>query len=165
MIIYSLGLLFCLGLLFYFIAKYKESDVQEEDLSWEDEFEKAEKDPAVTETQAQPKEDTQASVQNFLEEVKEEATAVQQVQKLFTKTEALPSREIFDLKDKVKDFSYLIEENRLLEEKHYNELKVIAENLEKRLSAFETEYINNLYPMLTTLIKELENLQSKNINN
>ena len=165
MIIYSLGLLFCLGLLFYFIAKYKESDAREEEFSWEDEFERAGEDTPVTVTQPNEADVAQLSVQDLLEDVREETNAVQQVQKLFTKTETLPSREIFDLKDKVKDFSYSLEENRLLEEKHYNELKSLVETLGKRLSSFENEYMNNLYPMLTTLIKELENLQNKNINN
>ena len=164
MITYSLCFLFCLGLLFYFIAKYKENESQEE-FSWEDEFNQAEHDSSAQEVIPQNKELEQTSMQDFLEDVREDANAVQQVQKLFTKTEALPAREIFDLKDRVKDFSYTLEENRLLEEKHYNELKILAENLEKRLSSFENEYINNLYPILTTLIKELENLQNKNTGN
>ena len=164
MIIYSLGFLFCLGLLFYFIAKYKESESPEEEFPWEDA--ERQEDAATSENEnTEEKAPEQTTVQDFFEDVKEEASAVQQVQKLFTKTEALPAREVFDLKDRVKDFSYSLEENRLLEEKHYNELKTLAENLEKRLSSFENEYINNLYPMLTTLIKELETLQNKNINN
>ena len=165
MIIYSLGFLFCLGLLFYFIAKYKESDLPEEDFPWEDAEHHDEDATPFENKNLEENKPEQTTVQNFFEDVKEEATAVQQVQKLFTKTEALPAREIFDLKDKVKDFSYMIEENRLLEEKHYTELKTLAESLEKRLSSFENEYINNLYPMLTTLIKELETLQNKNTNN
>lgn len=165
MILYSLGFLFCLGLLFYFIAKYKESDLQDEEFSWENEFEKAEKETSASDIELQDKEPEKNTIQDFIEDVKEEANTVQQVQKLFTKTESLPVREILDLKDKVKDFNYNLEENRLLEEKHYNELKTSLENLEKRLSSFENEYLNNLYPMLTTLIKELENLQNKNANN
>ncbi len=164
MITYSLALLFCLGLLFYFLAKYKENDLQEE-FSWEDEFERAEKESDDEGTPVSDKDPEQTSVQNFFEDVKEEASAVQQVQKLFSKTDALPARDIFDLKDKVKDFSYTLEENRLLEEKHYNELKTSVENLQKRFSSFENEYINNLYPILNNLIKELENLQNKNTNN
>lgn len=164
MIIYSLGFLFCLGLLFYFIAKYKESDCPEEEFPWEGS--EHQEDVATSQSDSlEEKDPEQTPVQDFFKDVKEEASAVQQVQKLFTKTEALPAREVFDLKDRVKDFSYSLEENRLLEEKHYNELKTLAENLEKRLSSFENEYINNLYPMLTTLIKELETLQNKNINN
>lgn len=163
MIVYSLCFLFCLGLLFYFIAKYKENESQEE-FSWEDEFNHAEKESS-SDIILQNKELEQTSMQDFLQDVREDATAVQQVQKLFTKTDTLPAREIFDLKDKVKDFSYILEENRLLEEKHYSELKILVENLEKRLSSFENEYINNLYPILTNLIKELENLQNKNTGN
>jgi len=161
MIIYSLGFLFCLGLLFYFIAKYKESDYVEEEFPWE-EGGSSEDFATVEQNSVKNEKAAQTTVQDFFEDVKEEANAVQQVQKLFTRTDTLPAREIFDLKDKVKDFSYILEENRLLEEKHYNELKNLSENLEKRLSSFENEYINNLYPMLTTLIKELENIQNKN---
>lgn len=163
MITYSLGFLFCLGLLFYFIAKYKENDSQEDEFSWEEEFEHAEKEPILNEV-TEKKDSNQTPVQDFFEGVKEEANAVQQVQKLFLKTDSLPAREIFDLKDKVKDFTYNLEENRLLEEKHYNELKALAENLEKRLTSFENEYVNNLYPILTNLIKELESFQNKNTN-
>lgn len=160
MVIYSLCLLFCLGLLFYFIAKYKESDIPEE-FSLEDEFENAEKENSADDISLKNKEVEQSNVQDFFENVKADANTVQQVQKLFAKTESLRAREIFDLKDKVKDLSYALEENRLLEEKHYNELKILVANLEKRLSSFENEYIHNLYPILTNLIKELENLQNK----
>ena len=165
MIIYSLGFLFCLGLLFYFIAKYNKENESREEFSWEDEFNQVEKESNTKDVVAPNKGIEQTSVQDFFKDVKEDANAVHQVQKLFAKTEALSAREIFDLKDNVKDFSYTLEENRLLEEKHYNELKILAENLEKRLSSFENEYINNLYPILTTLIKELENLQNKNNSN
>lgn len=159
MVIYALGFLFCLGLLFYFIAKYKESDLPEEDFVW-DEASVSLK-PTQTESDKANITTQQAVAQDFLQEVKEESTAVQQVQRLFAKADALPAREIFDLKDKVKDFSYNLEENRLLEEKHYNELKTLVHGIEKRLASFENEYINNLHPTLTTLIKELENLQNK----
>ncbi len=158
MIIYSLCFLFCLGLLFYFIAKYKEADSPEEEFPWED---TPQTDTPITETEQQENKTEQGLVKDFIEEVKEEANTVQQVQRLFAKTDSLPLREIFDLKDKVKDFSYNLEENRLLEQKHYNELKALAHTLERRLATFENEYLNNLYPTLNTLIKELENLQHK----
>ncbi len=164
MVIYSLSFLFCLGLLFYFIAKYKENDLPEEEFSWIEEFDRAEKEP-ILDNVPDNKDSNQTPVQDFFDGVKKEANAVQQVQKLFLKTDSLPAREIFDLKDKVRDFSYNLEENRLLEEKHYNELKSLAENLEKRLTSFENEYINNLYPILNNLIKELESFQNKNTNN
>ena len=160
MIIYSLSFLFCLGLLFYFIAKYKENDLPEEEFPWDD-LDSHEEDTADKKEMIDAAKPDQPS-QDFFENAKQEENTVQQVQKLFTKTETFPAREFFDLKDKVKDFSYILEENRLLEEKHYNELKMLSENLEKRLSSFENEYMNNLYPILTTLIKELENIQNKN---
>ena len=159
MIIYSLGFLFCLGLLFYFIAKYKESDLQDDEFLWnEDESKKSSKD--IPEENAQE----QLPEKDPFVEFKEETNTVQQVQRLFAKADSLPAREIFDLKDKVKDLSYILEGNRLLEEKHYNELKTLVSKLEKRLSSFENEYLNNLHPTLTTLIKELENLQDKKTN-
>ena len=158
MIIYSLGFLFCLGLLFYFIAKYKESDLPDEEfLCNEDESKKSSDIPEENAQEQLPEKDP------FVE-LKEETNTVQQVQRLFAKADSLPAREIFDLKDKVKDLSYILEGNRLLEEKHYNELKTSLSKLEKRLSSFENEYLNNLHPTLTTLIKELENLQDKKTN-
>lgn len=161
MVTYIFCFLICLALLFFFIAKYKENDLVEEEFVW-DENTQAPSKPAVKEeeTSSLPKE--QNNEKDFLEEITGDSTAVQQVQRLFAKADALPAREIFDLKDKVKDFSYNLEANRLLEEKHYNELKTLAQNLEKRLASFENEYLNNLHPTLTTLIKELEVLQNKN---
>jgi len=161
MVTYIFCFLICLALLFFFIAKYKENDLVEEEFVW-DENTQAPAKPAVKEeeTSSLPKE--QNNEKDFLEEITGDSTAVQQVQRLFAKADALPAREIFDLKDKVKDFSYNLEANRLLEEKHYNELKTLAQNLEKRLVSFENEYLNNLHPTLTTLIKELEVLQNKN---
>ena len=161
MIIYIFCFLICLASLFFFIAKYKESDSAEEEFVWKNDMEissKAGKSEDSFDLQEQK------DSPNLIEEMKEEANAVQQVQRLFAKADALPAREIFDLKDKVKDFNYNLEENRLLEEKHYNELKALAQNLEKRLASFENEYLNNLHPTLTTLIKELESLQSKDKN-
>lgn len=159
MVIYIFCFLVCLALLFFFIAKYKENDLQEDDFLWDENTQTPAK-PAVKENAELPVQE-QTEEKDFLDEAKEEATAVQQVQRLFAKADALPAREIFDLKDKVKDFSYNLEANRLLEEKHYNELKALAQNLEKRLASFENEYLNNLHPTLTTLIKELEILQNK----
>ena len=158
MILYALGFLFCLGLLFYFIAKYKENDSPEEDFIWDGESQPQEE---MQEESKQDSEPEQEPVKDFIEEAKEEENTVQQVQRLFAKTDSLPLREIFDLKDRVKDFTYNLEENRLLEEKHYTELKNIAAGLEKRLATFENDYLNNLYPTLNNLIKELENLQNK----
>ncbi|MCR5504529.1 MAG: hypothetical protein K6E94_03040 [Elusimicrobiaceae bacterium] len=160
MIIYILGFLCCLSALIFFIAKYKESDSLEEEFVWKD---SEQKDSLQSDTVPENSPEQNVSP-NLLDEMKEEANAVQQVQRLFAKADALPAREIFDLKDKVKDFSYNLEENRLLEEKHYNELKNLAQNLEKRLASFENEYLNNLHPTLTTLIKELETLQNKDKN-
>ena len=161
MIIYILCFLVCLSALIFFIAKYKESDLPEEFI-WQDEA------PAMVKNTQQEDYEQNASGQknssNLLEEMKEEATAVQQVQRLFAKADSLPAREIFDLKDKVKDFSYNLEENHLLEEKHYTELKNSIQSIEKRLASFENEYLNNLHPTLTTLIKELETLQNKDKN-
>ena len=160
MIIYSLGFLFCLGLLFYFIAKYKENDLPDDEFVWDGDSQPQENN---VEELKENSELEQESTKDFIEEAKEEENTVQQVQRLFAKTDSLPLREIFDLKDRVKDFTYNLEENRLLEEKHYNELKNLASNLEKRLATFENDYLNNLYPTLNNLIKELENLQ-KTIN-
>ncbi|MBQ2313236.1 MAG: hypothetical protein II183_03650, partial [Elusimicrobiaceae bacterium] len=66
MILYSLGFLFCLGLLFYFIAKYKESDLQDEEFSWENEFEKAEKETSASDIELQDKEPEKNTIQDFI---------------------------------------------------------------------------------------------------
>ncbi len=163
MVMYIFCFLVCLALLFFFIAKYKESDLPEAEFSWDDNTQTPAGSLSKEDAIPSPAQN-QTSVKDFMEEAKEESTAVQQVQRLFAKADALPAREIFDLKDKVKDFSYNLEANRLLEEKHYNELKSLSQNLEKRLIAFENEYLNNLHPTLTTLIKELETLQNKDKN-
>ena len=163
MVIYIFCFLVCLALLFFFIAKYKENELPEEEFLWDDNTQVPSGNAVKEDDFASlPKEQT--AEKDLLEEAKEEATAVQQVQRLFAKADALPAREIFDLKDKVKDFSYNLEANRLLEEKHYNEIKTSLQNLEKRLASFENEYLNNLYPTLTNLIKELEVLQNKDKN-
>ena len=162
MVIYIFCFLICLALLFFFIAKYKENDLVEEEFLWDENTQTPAK-PSVKEEVASVSKE-QNTEKDFLEEITGDSTAVQQVQRLFAKADSLPAREIFDLKDKVKDFSYNLEANRLLEEKHYNELKTLAQNLEKRLASFENEYLNNLHPTLTTLIKELEVLQNKDKN-
>ena len=97
MVIYIFCFLVCLALLFFFIAKYKENDLQEDDFLWDENTQTPAK-PAVKENAELPVQE-QTEEKDFLDEAKEEATAVQQVQRLFAKADALPAREIFDLKD------------------------------------------------------------------
>ena len=129
---YIICFLFCLGLLFFFIAKYKEVSVEQDD-SLDKEEDKAPKSaPDTTD-----------------------------ISRIFSKVDGLPAREITDLKEKVKEFHYTLEETRLLEEKHYFALQQSVKVLEERLTTFENEYVNKLQPTLTTLISELEQMQNK----
>jgi uncharacterized coiled-coil protein SlyX len=73
----------------------------------------------------------------------------------------VPAREIAELKEKLKDLFYRIEEIKLLEEKRNAETAKTIAGIEQRVSAFETEYVNKLQPALYSLINELENIQTK----
>lgn len=129
LILSSVGFVICLLLLVYFIAKYR---------------------------QALPS----ASFDEFdiIDEVSSAAsTAAKDAKRIFSTSAATPEvRDILSLQEKIKDMYYQIEEIRLLQEKQINDTKTAIANLEKRVSSFENEYINNLQPTLQGLIKELE---------
>ncbi len=121
----------CLVLLFFFIAKYRKAGAQDE----EDNF-------------------------NLLEEVSAAAgEAAPYAKRLLAKNTGVGAREIFDLKEKVKELSYHLEELKLLEEKRNGELSKSITKLEQRIITFENEYVNKLQPALSGLISELENIQ------
>ncbi|MDR1684659.1 MAG: hypothetical protein LBR90_04290 [Elusimicrobiota bacterium] len=123
----------CLALLFYFIAKYREAEVKDngEELDL----------PGQGPADAGP-------------------GAAQEAVRLFTKTIG-GAKETADIKDKLKDLHYRLEEMKLTEEKRAGELAKAVEKLEQRVSTFETEYVNKLQPALYSLINELENIQNK----
>jgi len=130
----SVGFAVCLILLFYFIAKYREAEAKDngEDLDIMDEV---------------------SSVAS---------TAAQDAKRIFGKGgTGTSAKEIADIKDKLKELHYRIEELRLLEEKRNSENAALVSKVEQRVSAFENEYVNKLQPTLYSLINELENIQTK----
>lgn len=125
------GFFVCLILLVYFITKYRQSHDQEfgEDMA-------------------------------ILDEVSAAAsTAAMDAKRLFTKNTNLPASEVLDMKDKLKELHYKIEELKLAEEKRTNDLAKVIAKVEERISTFENEYVNKLQPTLFSLISELENIQ------
>ncbi len=130
----SAGFAVCLILLFFFVAKYREAESKEngEEL-------------------------------DILDEVSSAASsAAHDAKRIFGKGGAgVSAREIADIKDKLKELHYKIEELRLLEEKRNSETASLITKVEQRVSTFENEYVNKLQPTLYSLINELENIQTK----
>jgi gas vesicle protein len=131
----SVGFIIALCLLFYFIAKYRAAEVKDED---EDLY-------------SEPAASTDVSA------------AAQEVSRLFGRASSagVGAKEVSDLKDKIKDLHYRVEELRLAEEKRSSELSKLVAQVEQRVSTFENEYVNKLQPTLYSLISELENIQNK----
>lgn len=130
----SVGFIVCLILLFYFVAKYREAESKDngEDLDIMDEVSSA------------------------------ASSAAQDAKRIFGKGGAgVSARDIADIKDKLKEMHYRIEELRLLEEKRNSESAALIAKVEQRVSTFENEYVNKLQPTLYSLINELENIQTK----
>lgn len=130
----SAGFAVCIILLFYFVAKYREAESKDngEEL-------------------------------DILDEVSSAASsAAQDARRIFGKGGAgFSAREIADIKDKLKELHYRMEELRLLEEKRNSETVTLIAKVEQRVSTFENEYVNKLQPTLYSLITELENIQNK----
>jgi ElaB/YqjD/DUF883 family membrane-anchored ribosome-binding protein len=84
--------------------------------------------------------------------------------RLFGRGGSVCAREIAEIKDKLKDLLYYIEEIKLLEEKRNTETSKTIARIEQRVSTFENEYVNKLQPTLYSLINELENIQTKTKN-
>lgn len=133
-IISSVGFLGCFILLFYFIAKYRSAEVKDND------------------------EDL-----DIMDEVSTVASAAaSDAKRIFGKSAGgVSAREIADIKDRLKELHYRIEEIKLLEEKRNGELTKLVATVEQRVSTFENEYVNKLQPTLYSLISELENIQNK----
>jgi gas vesicle protein len=90
--------------------------------------------------------------------------AAQDAARLFGRASNVSAREIAEIKDKLKDLSYYIEEIKLLEEKRNTETAKTIARIEQRVSTFENEYVSKLQPTLYSLINELENIQTKTKN-
>lgn len=67
--------------------------------------------------------------------------------------------EMADLKEKVKDLHYRLEEMKTADDKNLAEMAKQMSRLEQRLATFEQEYITKLQPTLLSLIDELENMK------
>jgi hypothetical protein len=130
-IISSSGFAACLVLLFYFIAKYRRAGAKESPDGGLD----------ITEDIA--------------------AGAAQDSVKIFGKNPSPAAKEIADIKDKLRDLHYRLEEIKLLEEKRNASAANAIAKVEQRVATFENEYVNKLQPTLYSLISELENIQNK----
>jgi hypothetical protein len=133
-IISSSGFAACLVLLFYFIAKYRRSGGKE---------------PAA------------AGLDMPEDIVAGAAQVAQDAVKIFGKNPSPAAKEIADIKDKLRDLHYRLEEMKLLEEKRASAAVASLARVEQRVATFENEYVNKLQPTLYSLISELENIQNK----
>lgn len=127
-----IGFVVCFILLFYFTAKYRVALLADSSLDYPGE------DLTVV-TVAKPSFAPRASILSSLQN-----------------TSAL---EVADLKEKVKELHYRLEEQKLAQDKNNAEMGKLVARMEQRLSTFEQEYISKLQPTLLSLIEELENIK------
>ena len=127
------GFVVCFILLFVFTAKYRSALAREAD--FEPEVEELTVDPSS----AQPSFKSRASILNSLQ-----GTA---------------SLEMADLKEKIKEIQYRLEEMKVGHDKTNDDLTKQIARLETRIGTFEQEYITKLQPTLLSLIQELENMK------
>lgn len=127
-----IGFVVCFILLFYFTAKYRAALAGETDLDYPAE------DLTVM-TVAKPSFASRVSILSSLQN-----------------TSAL---EVTDLKEKVKELHYHLEELKLAQDKNNADLNRLVSRMEQRLSTFEQEYVTKLQPTLLSLIEELENIK------
>ncbi len=132
LIISAVGFTLTFGLLFFFAAKYRAAAIPEEtDFGGACSID-------VAATGARP----QVAVKRAV-----------------VGSDTQPNTEVAELKEKVKQLHYRIEELKLVQEtKSQDAAKTIA-RLEQRLATFESEYVNKLQPTLAQLIDELENIK------
>ena len=131
-ILQLIGFTVCFILLFVFTAKYRAA------LAHETDFEPAVENLTVV-TVAKPAYKPRASVLHSLP-----GTA---------------SLETADLKEKVKDLHYRLEELKIAQDKTSGDLAKQLARMEQRISTFEQEYMTKLQPTLLSLIGELENMK------
>ena len=128
-----IGFVVCFILLFYFTAKYRAALVAESSLDYPGE------DLTVV-TVGKPSFASRASILSSLQN-----------------TSAL---EVADLKEKVKELHYRLEEHKLTQEKNNADLSKLVSRMEQRLATFEQEYVNKLQPTLLGLIEDLERIKA-----
>ena len=131
-----IGFVVCFILLFYFTAKYRAALVADSSLDYTDE------DLTVV-TVGKPSFASRASILSSLQN-----------------TSAL---EVADLKEKVKELHYQIEEQKLAQEKNTADLAKIVARIEQRLATFEREYVDKLQPTLLGLIEDLEHIKDPSV--
>lgn len=127
------GFVLCFVLLFYFTAKYRAA------LAHETDFDSPVEDLTVMTVAKPPAFASRASILGALH--------------------GSSSLEVADLKEKVKDLHYRLEELKLAQDKNNAEVSKQLSRLEQRLSTFEQEYVTKLQPTLLSLIEELENMK------
>lgn len=131
-ILQLIGFTVCFILLFVFTAKYRAA------LAHETDFEPAVENLTVV-TVAKPTYKPRASVLHSLQ--------------------GTVSLETADLKEKVKDLHYRLEELKIAQDKTSGDLAKQLARMEQRISTFEQEYMTKLQPTLLSLIGELENMK------
>ena len=127
-----IGFVVCFILLFYFTAKYRVALLADSSLDYPGE------DLTVV-TVAKPSFAPRASILSSLQN-----------------TSAL---EVADLKEKVKELHYQLQEHKLAQEKNNADLQKQMARMEQRLATFEQEYVTKLQPTLLSLIEELEGMR------
>ncbi|MBO5012284.1 MAG: hypothetical protein J6C49_07585 [Elusimicrobiaceae bacterium] len=132
-ILQLIGFTVCFILLFVFTAKYRAA------LAHETDFEPAVEDLTVVTVAQQPAYKPRAAILQSLQ-----GTA---------------SLETADLKEKVKDLHYRLEELKIAQDKTSGEFAKQMARMEQRISTFEQEYVAKLQPTLLSLIEELENMK------
>ena len=131
-ILQLVGFAVCFVLLFVFSAKYRAA------LSAEADSENNE-DLTVMTIAKQPAFDSRATLLNSL-------------------SGQVPL-EMADLKEKVKELQYRLEEMKLSDNQTHSEITKQLARLEARIGTFEQEYVSKLQPTLESLIQELESLK------
>ena len=132
-ILQLIGFTVCFILLFVFTAKYRAA------LAHETDFEPAVEDLTVV-TVAQPP------------SFKPRASLLQSLQ-------GSSSLDLADVKEKVKNLHYRLEELKIAQDKTSGDLAKQLARMEQRISTFEQEYMTKLQPTLLSLIGELENMK------
>ncbi len=133
LILLSAGFVVCFVLLFWFTAKYRAAVAGETD------FDSPVEDLTMMTVSKPSSFPSRSSILGSLQN-----------------TSAL---EMADLKEKVKDLHYRLEEMKTAEDKNLAEITKQMGRLEQRLATFEQEYITKLQPTLLSLIEELENIK------
>ena len=133
-ILQLVGFAVCFVLLFVFAAKYRAA------LSRETDLEEPVEDLKVVTVAQQPSFKPRASILQSLQ--------------------GSSSLELADLKEKVKDLHYHLEELKVAQNKSDSDIAKQLARMEQRISTFEEEYVTKLQPTLLSLIKELENMKA-----